>query len=87
MIWDQGYSYYYFDVHHLGNPGSIGYDGIVRNHIYDTHLKSIVGIGTPVLDPTETIYPEKPEYEESIIAAQINILQWRVVSSEYEITW
>lgn len=87
MVWEEGYSYYYFDIIHLGNPGSVGHCGIVRNHIYDTHLNSIVGIGTPVLDPSETIYPEKPEYEESIIAAKINILQWRVVSNSYDIQW
>lgn len=87
MIWNQGYSYYFFDVRHLGVEGSIGYNGIVRNHIYDTHVKSIIGIGTPVLDPDEIIYPEKPEYEESIIAAEIKILQWRVVSNNYDIKW
>ena len=87
MIWTEGYSYYYFDIHHLGAPGSIGYNGIIRNHIYDTHVKSILGIGTPVFDPNETIYPEKPEYEESIIAAEIKILQWRVVSNNYDIKW
>ena len=87
MIWEQGYSYYFFDVRHLGAEESVGYNGIVRNHIYDTHVKSIVGIGTPVLNPEETIYPEKPEYEESIVAAEIRILQWRVVSSDYDIKW
>lgn len=87
MIWEQGYSYYFFDVRHLGAEESVGYNGIVRNHIYDTHVKSIIGIGTPVLDPEETIYPEKPEYEESIVAAEIRILQWRVVSSDYDIKW
>lgn len=87
MVWNNGNSYYFFDVHHLGNEGSVGYNGIVRNHIYDTHVKSIIGIGTPVVNPNETIYPEKPEYEEAIIAAEVKILQWRVVRSDYEIQW
>lgn len=87
MVWDNGYSYYYFDVRHLGLLNSIGYYGIVRNHLYEANVTSLLGLGTPVWNPNETIYPEKPEYEESIIAAEIKILQWRVVSNSYELSW
>lgn len=87
MVWNTGYTYYYFDVKHLGALGSPGYYGIVRNHIYQTTVSKIEGLGTPVYDPNQTIYPEKPEYNESIIQAQIKILQWRLVDQQYELDW
>lgn len=87
MVWNNGYTYYFFDVRHLGNTGSVGYEGIVRNHIYDTKVTSIAGLGTPVYNPGETIYPEKPEDEDNIVSAKINILSWRVVSQNYDLVW
>lgn len=91
LVWDdnektKGYTYYYFDIHHLGSENSFAYNGIVRNHIYKTTLSSIAGLGTPVYDPDDKIYPETPE-KESIISAKVNILSWRVVSSSYDLTW
>lgn len=57
------------------------YDGVVRNHIYDLTLNSIKGIGTPVFDPDDVIIPEKPDVEDLYyLAAQINVLAWKVVS-------
>ena len=61
--------------------------GVVRNHIYETNITKIAGLGTPVYDPTKTIYPEKPENNDHFIAAQINILSWRVVKNDYELEW
>ena len=57
------------------------YDGVVRNHIYDLTLSSIKGIGTPVFDPDDIIIPERPDVENLYyLAAQINVLAWKVVS-------
>ena len=85
--WKAGHTYYFFDVRHLGlNEVSAGYYGIVRNHIYEATLTSLIGLGTPVFDPNEPIEPEKPE-EESLIAAQIRILSWRLVRHDVELTW
>lgn len=57
------------------------YDGVVRNHIYDLTLNSIKGIGTPVFDPEDVIIPERPDDEDLYyLAAQINVLAWRLVS-------
>lgn len=57
------------------------YDGVVRNHIYNLTLNSIKGIGTPVFDPDDVIIPERPNEENLYyLAAQINVLAWRLVN-------
>lgn len=77
---------YYFvniDQSSLADPdvSAHTYDGVVRNHIYDLTLNSIKGIGTPVFDPKDVIIPERPEDEELYyLAAQINVLAWKLVS-------
>ena len=86
-IWKEGMTYYFFDVKHLGAEGSAGYHGIVRNHIYRTTVKKVEGLGTPVYQPDQIIIPEENEYEESIVTADVKILQWRIVNSEYELKW
>lgn len=87
QIYKNGLTYYYFPIEHLGDEGHVGQYGVVRNHIYDCTINSIKGLGTPVYDPTETIYPEKPQDDETYIAARINILSWRVVSSNVDLEW
>lgn len=102
-IWNGGDTYYYFDIRHLGisntteegEPGALetvttyspGYWGVVRNHIYDATIKTLEGLGTPVYDPDEVIYPEKPQGSDLYIGAEINILTWRVVASEVNLAW
>lgn len=82
-VWYNGYSYYFFDIKHFGTK-----IGVVRNHIYDSTISSLHGLGTPVYDPSEIIYPEKPEDEtDTFIAAQINILSWRVVKNKVPLEW
>lgn len=88
MVWKNGYTYYYFDIRHLGDEGKPGYEGVVRNHLYKATVRSLAGLGTPVYDPdNEVIYPEKPEYDESLIAVEVEILQWRIVTQEYDLSW
>lgn len=87
--WKDGYTYYYFDVKHLADENfGTGYTGkgIVRNHIYKCNIQSLTGLGTPVYDPDDVIYPEKPE-DEFYIAAKIDILSWRIVSHDYDLKW
>ena len=86
-VWNNGMTYYYFDVKHLGNAGSPAEFGIVRNHIYRTTVTSVKGLGTPVYDPDQIIKPEPNEYDESIVTADVKILQWRVVANDYELNW
>lgn len=86
LLWETGKTYYFFDIRHLGEEGSVAYNGIVRNHIYKTSITSIAGLGTPVYEPDEDIYPEIPE-KESIISAKVNILSWRIVTHTYDLVW
>lgn len=64
-----------------------GFYGVVRNHVYQTRITGIFGLGTPVFDPDEIIIPEKPEEEEVYLAAEINILSWRIVDHGYDLNW
>lgn len=86
-VWNTGKTYYYFDVKHLGAAGTNGEHGIVRNHIYRTTVTSVEGIGTPVFDPDQEIIPKQNTYDESIVVADVEVLQWRVVESDYELKW
>lgn len=82
-VWKDGHTYYYFEIRHFGDK-----IGVVRNHIYDATITKLAGLGTPVYDPDEIIYPERPEEgEASFIAARINILSWRVVKNDVELNW
>lgn len=87
MVWNNGMTYYFFPIEHLGDEDSPAYYGVVRNHIYRSTLKSLKGLGTPVYDSTETIYPEKTESDDNTVTAAIQILQWRIVSQVYDLEW
>lgn len=86
-IWNNGYTYYYFSINHLGNSGCPGEYGVVRNHIYNASINALKGLGTPVYDPNETIYPEKPENDDTMIAARINVINWRLVKKRIQVSW
>ena len=76
-----GMAYYYTTIKHLGEKGKLGEYGIVRNHSYQISLNSIKGFGTPVYDPNKIIVPTVPSDDKTYLAAKINVLSWRVVSS------
>ena len=84
---NSGLTYYFFNIKHLGGEGSPGEYGIVRNHVYQATITSIEGLGTPVYDPDQTIHPEIPETDESIMSATVKILRWRIVKEDYNLTW
>lgn len=89
-VWKDGKTYYYFDIRHLNGTSTEdvkGKIGVVRNHIYAATIKKLAGLGTPVYKPGEIIYPEKPEEDETFIAAQIRILSWRVVNQDIDLKW
>ena len=87
-VWSEGYTYYYFDIRHLATSEEApGYYGVVRNHIYDATVKTLQGLGTPVYDPEEVIYPEHPEKEDTFVGAQINILSWHIVNNNVDLVW
>ena len=100
LVWEGGQTYYYFPIRHLGKqPDNDNTDtaedatpvpgryGVVRNHIYKADISGLFGLGTPVLDSDEIIYPEKPEHSDYILATEIKVLQWRVVKEDYEFSW
>lgn len=85
-VYNDGMTYYWLDIKHLGNTGSKAEYGIVRNHIYKVNITDIEGFGTPVYNgATDFIVPEKPVDINTFVAAQINILSWRVVENDYEL--
>lgn len=89
-IWKNGYTYYYYEVKHLGNqekPGTPGQMGVVRNHIYSANVNKLSGLGTPVWKSSEEIYPEHPANEGNNISAQVQVLMWRLVSDDYSFNW
>lgn len=95
-VWTEGYTYYYFTIRHLGEKNTDatqkevpGEFGVVRNHIYEVHVKSVDGIGVPVPDPSDDIVTTEPdpEDEESFLSAEVRILSWRVVRQDYDLTW
>lgn len=86
LVWNSGMTYYYYEIIHNGT-GETATKGVVRNHIYATSVTSIAGLGTPVYDPTKVIYPEKPDPNDHFIAAEVNILSWRVVNNSYDLEW
>ena len=71
-----GGGYYYLDIEH--DKATKTY-GLVRNHWYKLTLNSLAGLGTPVYDPDKVITTETPETDASFIAAEINVLAWRMV--------
>ena len=75
-----GRAYYYVPIKHLGNTGEVAEYGIVRNHFYKITLSGIKGFGTPVYNPEQVVKPVVPTYEDTYLAARVQVLQWRVVN-------
>lgn len=75
-----GRAYYYVPIKHIGGPGELAEHGIVRNHFYKITLTGIKGFGTPVYDPDKVVDPIVPTYENTYLAARVQVLQWRVVN-------
>lgn len=75
-----GKAYYYIPIRHLGAATTApAYYGVVRNHWYKVKVNALKGFGTPVYKDTKTIIPTIPDDSNTYLAAQINVLQWRVV--------
>ena len=75
-----GKAYYYVPIKHLGKAGELGEYGVVRNHFYKITLTGIKGFGTPVYNPDKVIDPTVPTYDNTYLAARVQVLQWRVVN-------
>ena len=92
-VWTNGMAYYIVNIKHLGSLEKTGeelesvynsaYYGVVRNHAYEVTFNGVVGLGTPVYSAT-TEYPEPvtPDFTDSYVAAEINVLAWHLVQQE-----
>lgn len=81
-----GMTYYFTPIRHLAqNKTEMGYYGVVRNHSYRITINTISGFGTPVYNPDEIIDPVIPKDTETYLAARINVLSWRVVTSDVDL--
>ena len=76
----EGKAYYYVPIKHIGTTGNLGEYGVVRNHFYKITLTGIKGFGTPVYNPELVIDPTVPTYDNTYLAARVQVLQWRVVN-------
>lgn len=89
IIYVNGMTYYYVDIEHLGNTGKTAEYGVVRNHVYQIDVNSIKGYGSPVYNGLGFIVeqPEYPEdeYDDTYVAARINVLSWKVVNQRVDI--
>ena len=88
-IWTSGYTYYYFDIMHLGTltDNTTRRPGVVRNHLYYAKINTLLGLGTPVYDPSEEIIPQRPGVDDTYMAAEIKVLTWRLVNDEVDLVW
>ena len=86
VLYTNGETFYYVDIKHLGAAGKLAEFGIVRNHAYNITINSIKGYGSPVYIGNAFLeYPETPE-QNTYVSAKINILSWRLVNQEVNIT-
>ena len=56
--------------------------GVMRNHIYNYELTDFVGLGTPLPSVNDLTDVENPAFGETFVAAQLSVLNWRVVSHQ-----
>ena len=82
QYWNGCRTYYYTPIKHQ-TVGTDNFYGVVRNHVYNVKVTGISGYGTPVSNPEQAIeIPEKPVGDKSYLAAEIVILDWKVVNQE-----
>lgn len=82
LVYSEGQTYYIVDIRHLGNDlEKPAYYGVVRNHVYQIDILTIKGYGSPVYNGFSNIVtPEYPQvYDDTYVAAKINVLSWKVV--------
>ena len=76
LWWKDGVTSFYINIKHADDAQGKPLYGLVRNHIYETEISSVVGLGVPGNDI------QNPEVEdETFLAARINVLNWRVISN------
>ncbi len=91
-LWKDGYAYFYTPInHHQKTAATTGETatpatyttGVIRNHLYNLNITAVEGLGTPVADTNIDITPGIPEGdEETYLAAEIQILSYKVVPTQ-----
>ncbi len=85
VLYENGETFYYVDIKHLGAENKAAEYGIVRNHVYNITINSIGGYGSPVYTGTEFVdYPQITE-QNTYVSAEINILSWKLVNQVVDI--
>lgn len=85
QYWNGGNTYYFVPIQHqvFNATDKTNHYGVVRNHIYKMNITKMSGYGTPVADPNDAIdQPEKPTIGDTYLAAEIVVLDWRVISND-----
>lgn len=89
-VWTDGATYYFTKIlHHDDSDNTKDKYAVIRNHAYKVSIEGVKGLGTPVYVPTteipgeEPIIPDPvlPEEKDTYIAAQINVLSWKLVNN------
>ena len=79
-----GVCYYTVMLRHFTNDqlGNLTYGryGVVRNNVYKLTIKSLSGVGTPIVD----VPGPNPNDGETSIAADIQVLPWQIRNQEVE---
>ena len=90
QFWQEGQTYYYTSIKHSDlteDTDKMAEFGVVRNHLYKLTINSITGLGTPVPNKDLVIVPGNvtDETEYSYIAAEVEVLQYKVVSQDVDL--
>ena len=86
LVYNDGMTYYFTEIKHLGSKDSASQYGVIRNHVYKVNISDINGFGTPIYDPDVDVeVPERPKDTNSYVAAQVHILSWKVVKNDYSV--
>lgn len=85
-FYNEGRMYYNIPIEHLRGTGTFAKNsyeeadyGVVRNHWYNLDVTAIANLGHAVAVPDEPIVPSDQDTKKYFVAAQINILSWKVV--------
>ena len=85
-FYNEGRMYYNIPIEHLRGDGTFAKNsykeadyGVVRNHWYNLDVTAIANLGHAVAVPDEPIVPSDQDTKKYFVAAQINILSWKVV--------
>ena len=86
MVYNDGMTYYFTEIKHLGSKDSASEYGVIRNHVYKVNISDVKGFGTPVYDPVINIdNPQRPVDTKTYVAAEVRILSWKVVKNDYSV--